>query len=362
MKIVVHAGMAKTGSSAIQNTLAFNRDTLLEQGVIYPYFGPKDGADKPRWNNHWLLMAHVHPDPENYHFLARKKTTLRDELMEMKVLDALRETLAGAKDDDVVLLSGEGFGRGKSANGVETVLLPLMKEFTSDIHCIAYARPPLSHYPSSIQQGLKSGQRRLPSPSEWATPHVAHHRTLKRLFSDRYTVRIFAREALHQNDVIQDFLQYLHDVTGRDLKVAVQGDANESLTANACSLMFRYISTSTPFVRKDFQTLKSQLRKFENSAPSQTKFHIPASWNAAIAKNNSDAWNSMLDDFQEQNAPKEKYRLPIEASASNIERNDVVKHFNSLLEDAYADDFIKFLKKNGHKDIAKSLRTGTAAA
>lgn len=354
MKIVVHAGMAKTGSSAIQKTLSSNRDALWEQGIIYPYLGPEDPASFERWNSHWLLIANIHPDPLSYHHLVRKTDEKRERFMSIKVLDILEEILAAAKDDEVVVLSAENFGRQATAGGLENILIPLLKKYTSDIHCVAYARPPASHYPSSIQQHLKSGRTELHSPSEWTTPHYPQHKTLKRLFGDGYTLRIFSRDALYKNDVIDDFFQYLNGLSRAPLTFEKMGDTNVSYSAGACAIMFRFMSSRPDIDRKKFRTLKHELTKFDATEP-QKKFSVPSEWSAAIHENNATAWNSMVADVQHPGAEKDQFVLPENKAVDEVNGEAVAKHFMKSFDQAYMDKFIEYLQKNDNKKFANVL-------
>jgi len=60
MKITVHIGSTKTGSSALQMHLAQAREGLREFGVLYPEFGTKSNA-------HHVLFAAAHPGAWGMH-------------------------------------------------------------------------------------------------------------------------------------------------------------------------------------------------------------------------------------------------------------------------------------------------------
>lgn len=45
MKIYIHAGTFKTGSSGLQNSLYYQRDKLLQNGVLYPVTGISENGD-----------------------------------------------------------------------------------------------------------------------------------------------------------------------------------------------------------------------------------------------------------------------------------------------------------------------------
>jgi len=60
MKITVHIGSTKTGSSALQMHLAQSREKLKEVGILYPEIGTKSNA-------HHVLFASAHPGAWGMH-------------------------------------------------------------------------------------------------------------------------------------------------------------------------------------------------------------------------------------------------------------------------------------------------------
>ena len=51
MKLVIHIGLHKTGTTSFQNFLHFNRDSLLEAGVFYPEMGEHE--------SHWVIPNQI---------------------------------------------------------------------------------------------------------------------------------------------------------------------------------------------------------------------------------------------------------------------------------------------------------------
>lgn len=60
MRLVLHIGSTKTGTTAVQKYLSEHRDALLEQGVYYPEFGCRAGA-------HHILASCHHPTAKGLH-------------------------------------------------------------------------------------------------------------------------------------------------------------------------------------------------------------------------------------------------------------------------------------------------------
>ncbi len=354
MKIVLHAGMPKTGSSSIQTTLAANRDALRSQGVVYPHFGPANPGRKERLSSHWLLAANLLPDPSQFRNLSRKTAERRAEFLEVDVLGVLEDALAQAADHEVVLLSTENFGHEDSAPGLENRLLPLLKRFSPEIYCVAYARSPASLYPSSIQQKMKSGIIDNLVPSDWTLPHVARFEVLKRLFGDDFHLRVFDRRLLQRGDVVEDFSLRLGKIAGRELRLVKQDDENVSYSANACSIMFHFLRRRAPFNRDIYRELRVRLKAFDQSSP-QRKLVIPDAWGAALSDKNAADWNLMVAFSRHTEREKESVFLQASGLKADIGDRDIVRHFKDVLDPAYVSGFVDVLRASGKENLANAV-------
>src|SRR5215204_4844767 len=68
-KLIVHVGMPRTGTTAIQNTLALNKEIFVEKGALYPEAGRFPGqsahhalfysAMKKFHHSSWLPYPHI---------------------------------------------------------------------------------------------------------------------------------------------------------------------------------------------------------------------------------------------------------------------------------------------------------------
>ena len=354
MKIVLHAGMPKTGSSSIQTTLAANRDALRTQGVVYPYFGPENPSRMERLSSHWLLAANLLHDPSQFRNLSRKTAEQRAEFLNVDVLGVLEGALAQMADHELLLLSTENFGHEDSAAGLENRLLPLLERFSSEIYCVAYARSPVSLYPSSIQQRMKSGIVDNLIPSDWILPHVARFAVLKRLFSDNFHLRIFDRRVLQGQDVVEDFSLRLSEIAGKELSLVRQADENISYSANACSIMFHFLRRRAPFNRDVYRELRARLKRFDQRSP-QRKLVIPDPWGAALSDKNAADWNLMVAFSRHTEREKESFLLPAGGSAAGVSDRDIVRHFKDILDPAYVSGFVDALRASGKENLANAV-------
>lgn len=227
MKIIIHVGMHKTGSSSIQHTFA----RLQHPDLEYIDWGDS--------GNHSALFVLLFEDADKlaeYHgFKARGPEFAR-------TLPALREDwsarvsqqLATAGDKTVVFsaeaISLPGF---KSA-------LPRLHDFFSgwaeNVSAIGYARPPGDFMASAFQQHLKGGNIPELSRGGASPDYRARFEKIDRVFGrDTVSLREFSSERLLGGDVVQDFA---HGIGVGPLAEGQIIRSNESLSREAVALLY----------------------------------------------------------------------------------------------------------------------------
>lgn len=149
MRVLIHIGATKTGSSAFQAYCDRHRQTLLGYGVLYPGAGVIDGA-------HHLLAAATHPMAHAMHadyFEAQSKPRA----------EVFRELAQGIQDEaqrlgcSTVLLSSE-YLWGVMPEGVYAAWQEAFSDATVDI--AAVLRRPDSWVQSKYLQAVKYGETR----------------------------------------------------------------------------------------------------------------------------------------------------------------------------------------------------------
>jgi len=85
MRLIIHIGLHKTGTTSFQNFLHFNRDALLKAGVLYPEMGEHE--------SHWVIPNQIVRNNWNY------------------VEDYMKTSLTNAKKANIktVFISSEDF-------------------------------------------------------------------------------------------------------------------------------------------------------------------------------------------------------------------------------------------------------------
>jgi hypothetical protein len=168
------------------------------------------------------LTAAFHDHPQDYHHVRRRIATGDVSPRLRAAKNKLRSLLAAVKDDEVVLLSHEGFGADLNAlHGIHERRDALLR-FTDHLQIVAYARNPMELYPSAIQQRLKSLEHQIKLPSGWVSDHAARAEHLKSVFGEqRCEIPIYSSSTLVNGDIIDDFGQYLFATTGKQLPLSL---------------------------------------------------------------------------------------------------------------------------------------------
>ena len=131
MKLFLHIGYSKTGTSAIQELLALSYDELLRQGILYPKAGRTEGQNKTA---HFSLCFGLRSDTNG---------TVPN-LWPERIQESIRS----------VVVSCEGFCHAKASDIPD--IANFFKAF--DVHVILYLRHPLNYLISSYAQALRTGK------------------------------------------------------------------------------------------------------------------------------------------------------------------------------------------------------------
>lgn len=222
--IHLHAGMHKTGTTLIQNTLFVNRDALGAAGVnyldmeanhslvLYSLFSGKAGS------YHMNLRRGITPGAS----LERHNAALRAALEARLAASRAERFVLSA--EDATALTGEELGR----------LAAFLGGFPGRVRVILYLRHPMPWIASMVQQGLKTWHR-LETLRE-RPPRIEYRARLEKF------IRVFGREAVEFRlyrrdqepgwDVLDDFLGAI-GCPGLAAGLERAGDGNLGLSAAA---------------------------------------------------------------------------------------------------------------------------------
>ena len=221
MKLILHCGEGKTGSSSIQRMLKASSKQLIESGILY-HSETRSG----HFDFHYLVgKRHRVPKEKDKFILNRAK----------KAITTIK-ILAHQYQPDFVILSSEAFFA-YSKHELQQIVDSLELEFT-DRFSIVYVRPPVDYYLSVVQQQIKCSHS-IHDPLTHKRDVSKYLTILKEFVGDSNLFgSVFTREALYQKDVTKDFLRKLERITNRNLVLnEFFKFSNESITAEQMILL-----------------------------------------------------------------------------------------------------------------------------
>ena len=233
MKIIIHAGMPKTGSSSIQNHFV-NSDT--SSLGYFPWYGPNHSAL-------FILLFEKLSELKNFHgfrLQGRSEEFLKNSRDEWwKKTKAFLET-SNCKN---YLLSAE------SISGASDYAVNKLQEFCKnhfdETQVILYVRPPRSFMSSAFQEVIKGDTvKDFDAKNYW--PFYRHRiEKLDKIFGEEnVSIREFSRDKLEGGDVVRDFAYQ----TSLQIPENTPKRANESLPLEAIAALYIQRSRGDGFV------------------------------------------------------------------------------------------------------------------
>lgn len=220
----LHAGLHKTGTTLIQNTLYANLAALRAAGVNYLDIEA---------NHSPVLYSLFSARAGSYHMNRRLGITPGESLERHNAaLRAALETRLAASECDRFVLSGEDVSvlTEEELGRLKTFLQP----YAGRIKVILYLRHPIPWIASEAQERLKSGHRletlrKSPPPAEYRGRLEKFIRVFGRDWVD---FRLYRRDTEPNWDVLDDFLGAIGcpELAG---KLAPATDANQGMSAAA---------------------------------------------------------------------------------------------------------------------------------
>lgn len=234
VRTVLHIGMAKTGSTALQDCLSRSREYLLTRGVLYP-----KNPDGLKFNNHRLLVQPLLEYRKLPPSMRRNAGPEELEARHESFVATARKQVEETKPE-CLLLSSEHLFNGFSGDRAELVLKDLEAMGADrDVEVVVYIRRPSEHFLSLCQQGLRTSHRvRQPSPPNYRRPL----RRASRLFGRKSVkVRLFNRAHMVDGDIVSDFCAAFLSPEGiaRD-RLEDVSRANESVGTESMDILWRY--------------------------------------------------------------------------------------------------------------------------
>ena len=257
MKILLHMGQVKTGTTALQQSLHSAADTLRERGVCYPRFG--GGAIA-----HHLLMPLCGAGPK------MPLWSLNDLGGTEEAVRKAREAWAATCDDirsnppDLLILSSELLLGGTDSQE-KARLFEILSQLSTDIQPVIYIRHPVDLYRSSLQEMLKAVTRLKPPVCLQLREMVEG---VEATFPQPPVFVAYDKGTLFQGNTVPDFAnRFLAPLIGPISLPPSQ--ANQGLSAEALVLMaqLRAEGGNTVEAGRRVARLKKHLIDFDRADP-----------------------------------------------------------------------------------------------
>lgn len=256
MRLLLHIGMPKTGTSTLQEALHTNRRRLRDVGVRYPDPGS-------RMHGHALLVTPFFDDegmPREFRGAPARARHRGVRLWDRIANDASRG------DASTMILSTE-YLYGLREDRIES-LAALLRSLFDPVEVVCYVREPASYYVSLTQQVVRgSGRIQPPARFRMRTPQCLGR--YEAAFDGRVEVRAFQPTSLVAGDIVTDFLATYAPEGRRFADATPRAAVNESLSAEAmCVLQQRHLHREGPVVlTRETARLVARLRELEQRIP-----------------------------------------------------------------------------------------------
>lgn len=228
-RVILHIGMPKSGTTALQNTLRANRKLLLKHGIIYPA-----GGGLPA-NHNILVVPFLSAGklPRIFREIYKDKPEQRLE----DVLQVIRGVAdqARKKGAHTVILSGEMLFKALTEENVDQ-LRSMLLSIGDRITVVAYVRHPAKFYLSMAQQAIKASFR-IPQPKGRGFRKILE--SYARV-GDEMIVNAYDRDMLHGGDITQDFCKKVLGFEDNLLGQLTAVLSNETMTAEGMDILLRY--------------------------------------------------------------------------------------------------------------------------
>ncbi len=224
--LILHLGHAKTGTTSLQFALQGNRDLLLKSGILYPYSGDhKHVFAAPH------LMDHTNPAIVRRMRSGNRSVAGKSRKVWGRIVKDCRRS-----DANTIVLSGEGFWGAPSRDAVAEMREKL-GEICETAEAVAYLRSPVQLFLSRLNQRMRMTQT-IPSVSRryYKKPIMVYDNN----GFEKLSLHIFDRDNLIGGDIIEDFCtRHLMDLS-EPLDRSVVKRANESVSAEAMTVIDEY--------------------------------------------------------------------------------------------------------------------------
>jgi hypothetical protein len=222
---VLHIGLDKTGSTAIQMACVNNKEALLAMSILYPSTDTSQGQ----------LGSCFYKEPGEYIHnieLGRQDSALIA-FEDAHYLQELDKEIHDSRASTMILSSESfGFMEAEAVHAMKTFLAKRSRR----ILVVMYCRPPLSYAASAVSQRARTGR------PVWSDPPLQEIKKVCCAYEDAFgrdniVMRPFVQGQLHAGDVRLDFFSILGMSAQQMQQTLLLGSERDNSTLSADGLL-----------------------------------------------------------------------------------------------------------------------------
>ncbi len=244
-RAIVHLGLNKTGSTAIQEWLRVNADALAEQGFYYDAFEDSMGGQWPQAS--LIAAAALRSDDANLladFRAAHGIISPEDHAAHSHRMETMFAASLAQAEDKTVILSSETLGVWATMKGLVGPVCDFLRRYFDEFTLVTYVREQADWLASAYTQAVKMG--RFHDINTFAAERgVNDYDQFARSWSQEaapegtLTLRLYERESLIRRDVVEDFAATCGIDTRGLQKLAPQNEAISAREVRVLEILMR---------------------------------------------------------------------------------------------------------------------------
>lgn len=306
MKLILHIGTEKTGTTSIQDFLIKKREALLKEGFFVPFstLGPYRTGNQ----RYFPYFAHNDGHQDDFWYSLEGDNASRKRQIFIKKEQFIQECKEVSKMCDAVVVSCEHLS--SRLNYPEEIerLQAFCSGIFEEIEIVLYLRDQLSMAISVLSESIKGGNliHKLPKAKNFK---MGNYASLLSLWTNNFPdasfkIRRFDRKKLTGGDVVQDFDSHILSNLTKENGILPGKSYNESLSLTGMALLLRLNSEFQPFIDNKINILRGNLKHFI----------LEHTRDGSKFKPTKDEWKDYRDFFSEGNSNIHSQFFPEEES------------------------------------------------
>lgn len=362
MKLYLHIGTSKTGTTTLQDLLYENNSVLNKHGIHFLQTGGHA-------NNRGLVAYCMNDDRSDAYIESRNINEIDKRLAFRNKIDKELETELQNLPENIksIVVSSEHFHSQTSSEEEIKRTFNFFKKYFDDIEVLCYVREQSERCVSLYSTAIKSGKYRHPlslmvgncEPDNYYYNYFDQLSKWAEVYGkENLTVRLFQREALLGGDLIKDFFSIIFpQIDPTILKIAQS--KNESFNAKG-QLFGRLINIAVNEVDSDgsynslrFKTLKKIALEFKGKGEDIDEVlykEIYSRFSESNIKLNEEFLGGQGNCFLDKTLKKENNKPPLH-DLTNKEVFAIGRLVGGLI-----DDLIKLESKNAVENYKRSTK------